>query len=324
MRAVKTAMDTAVMRAVSPASWGGPELLREIEVIRPEPGPGEILVRVKAAGVNATDWKSRATGGLGLWDEPAILGHDVSGVVEAVGIGVRLFEPGDEVFGMPRFPHQAGAYAQYLAAPARHFARKPHEIDHIEAAALPLASLTAWQALVDTAHVEAGQRVLIHAAAGGVGHLAVQVAKALGAYVIGTARKANHAFVYGLGADEVVDYTTLDFAAVVRDIDIVFDLVGGDCGKRSLEVLTSGGTLVSLAAPAEEALVPQAAKLGVRAGFMLVEPDHFAMNAIADLVAAGRLRPRVDTVLPLWEAPKAHAIGEQGHTVGKMVLTLGD
>jgi NADPH:quinone reductase-like Zn-dependent oxidoreductase len=314
----------ARMRAMSLRSWGGPDVLTEVEVDRPAPGPTEILVRVHAAGVNPTDWKSRTHGGLGLWGEPVILGYDVSGVVEAVGLGVTLYQPGDEVFGMPRFPHQAGAYAQYVTGPARHFTRKPATIDHIQAAALPLAALTAWQSLIETAGLRPGQRVLIHAAAGGVGHLAVQIAKAQDAYVIGTAREAKHPLLRNLGADEVIDYTRRDFAEAVRDIDVVIDTVGGDYGSRSLRVLRKGGTLVSLSSPADAPPVEEAEELGIRSGFTLVEPDHAGMKAIAALVEGGRLRAEIDTVLPLEQAAKAHVRGETGRTAGKIVLTVAD
>ncbi|MEV1170965.1 NADP-dependent oxidoreductase [Nonomuraea sp. NPDC049784] len=313
---------TQWMRAIIVDSWGGPEHLRETDLPRPTPGPCEILVRVHAAGVNAADWKQRASGGLGLWEDPPAVGWDVSGTVEDVGMGVTLFQEGDHVFGMPRFPHQAGAYAQYVTAPARHFARKPPNIDHIQAAALPLVSLTAWQALFDTAHLQPGHRVLIHAAAGGFGHIAVQIAKTRGAHVIGTARRDKHAFLRGLGADELIDYTTTDFATAVRDVDVVLDTIGGDYGTRSLSVLRAGGTLVSLASPADDALKPHAATLGIRAGFMLVEPDHATLTVIADLAATGRLRPTIETVLPLSQAAKAHSLGETGRTTGKIVLNV--
>ncbi|MFC4587509.1 NADP-dependent oxidoreductase [Sphaerisporangium corydalis] len=311
------------MRAISPRSWGGPEVLTEIEVDRPSPGATEILVRVRAAGVNPTDWKARSHGGLGLWGDPVILGYDVSGVVEEVGLGVTLFRPGDEVFGMPRFPHQAGAYAEYVTGPARHFARKPPMIDHVEAAALPLAALTAWQSLAETAGLRAGQRVLVHAAAGGVGHLAVQIAKTFGAYVIGTARAAKHPFLSKLGADEVIDYTTADFAEAVRDVDVVLDTVGGDYGRRSLRVLREGGVLITLASPADVPPPDEAGRAGVRSGFLLVEPDHAGMKTIAGLVTDGLLRAEVGTVLPLAEAARAHELGETARTTGKIVLTVG-
>ncbi|MFD5148689.1 NADP-dependent oxidoreductase [Streptomyces sp. NPDC058401] len=306
------------MRAIVVSQWGGPEVLTETEQDRPEPAVGEVLVRVHAAGVNPVDWKTRATGGLISWGPVPAVGWDVSGTVEAVGPGVTVFQPGDEVFGMPRFPHQAGAYAEYVTAPARHFARKPASIDHVRAAALPLASLTAWQALTDTADLRAGQRVLVHAAAGGVGHFAVQIAKALGAYVIGTASAPKHEFVRSLGADEVIDYRTTAFEDAVADVDVVIDAIGGDYGPRSLKVLRPGGHLITLTSPDQ---VPADAE-GFRTGWTLVEPDYAGLRAVAALVEEGKLRPAVDTVLPLAEAAKAHEIGEQGRTTGKIVLTV--
>ncbi|WP_249346746.1 NADP-dependent oxidoreductase [Microbispora sp. H11081] len=315
-------MTTTKMRAISQDVLGGPEVLKEIEVERPTPGPTEVLVRVHAAGVNPTDWKHRATGGL-LGQPPFILGWDVSGVVESVGIGTALYKPGDEVFGMLRYPYGHGAFAEYVTAPARTFARKPGKIDHVQAAALPLAALTAWQALVDIAGVKAGQRVLIHAAAGGVGHLAVQVAKARGAHVIGTASAAKHEFLRGLGADELIDYRNVDFAEAVGDVDVVIDTMGGDYGPRSLRTLREGGVIVSLVlSNMAEGLNAQAEELGIRAESMLVEPDYAGMRAIAALVETGRLRAEIDTVLPLEEAAKAHERGETGRTTGKIVLTV--
>ncbi|MGW7023590.1 NADP-dependent oxidoreductase [Streptomyces decoyicus] len=314
---------TPQMRAVSQDTAGGPDVLKMITTDRPVPGPTEILVRVHAAGVNPTDWKSRSQGAFMTGAKaPFTLGFDVSGVVEAVGLGVTLFAPGDKVFGMPRFPHPAGAYAEYVTAPARHFAHLPASLDHIQGAALPLASLTAWQALVDTAQVQPGARVLIHAAAGGVGHLAVQIAKSRGAYVIGTARQAKHDFLRGLGADELIDYTQQDFAEAVRDVDIVLDTISGDYGARSLRTLRPGGTLVSILPLDDTFPAAQAREARVRAGFLLVEPDRAGLQAVAGLVDSGRLRVTVDTVLPLEEAAKAHTLGETGRTTGKIVLTV--
>ncbi|MEU7895111.1 NADP-dependent oxidoreductase [Nonomuraea sp. NPDC049152] len=311
------------MRAVGQDSFGGPEVLKVVEVERPEPGPAEVLVRVRAAGVNPTDVWHRASGGLAGGDAPVRLGWDVSGVVEAVGPGVTTLDPGDEVFGLPRHPLPAGTYAEYVTSPARHLVRKPAEISHEEAAALPLAALTAWQALVDTADVRPGRRVLIHAAAGGVGHLAVQIAKARGAYVVGTARSAKHDFVRGLGADEVIDYTQVDFAAATGDIDVVIDAIGGEYGPRSLRTLRAGGIVVSLASPAEAYLAAEARTLGLRAAFMIVEADQAGMREIASLAATGRLRPRIEAALPLELVAKAHELAESGRTTGKIVLTVG-
>ncbi|MFI2078014.1 NADP-dependent oxidoreductase [Streptomyces triculaminicus] len=311
------------MRAISQNAPGGPDVLELVETDRPEPGPTEILVRVHAAGVNPVDWKSRDRGVLVSGAAtPFTLGWDVAGVVEAVGAGVTLFAPGDEVYGMPRFPHAAGAYADYVTAPARHFAHQPAGLGHVGSAALPLAALTAWQALVDTADIRPGRRVLVHAAAGGVGHLAVQIAKARGAYVIGTAREPKHAFLRDLGADELVDYSQQDFAEVVHDVDVVLDTIGGDYVHRSLRTLRPGGTLVTIVPPDETFPAEAARAAGVRATFVLVEPDRTGLREIAALVESGQLRVEVDAVFPLEEAAKAHELGERGRTTGKIVLTV--
>lgn len=311
---------TTTMRAIRQEVLGGPEVLAQVEIDRPEPGLSQILVRVRAAGLNPTDWKHRSFG-IFLGPPPFVLGWDVSGVVEATGFGVTLFEPGDEVFGMLPYPFGVGSHAEFVTGPARAFAAKPSEIDHVQSGALPLAALTAWQALVDTAHVSAGQRVLIHAAAGGVGHLAVQIAKARGAYVIGTASEANHDLLRGLGADELIDYHTTDFAAAVTGVDVVLDSIAGDYSVRSLRTLRPGGVLVSLL-PFQPEVAAEAVRLGVRAKGMLVESDHAGMTAIADLVTAGALRPVIAGTFPMADAAKAHEIGDAGHVAGKLVLTM--
>jgi NADPH:quinone reductase-like Zn-dependent oxidoreductase len=307
------------MLAIQQEEFGGPEVLRLVEVDRPEPAGTEVLVRVHAAGVNPVDWKTRAGHGL-LRSLPLTVGWDVSGVVEETGLGVTRFSPGDEVFGFPWFPRAAGAYAQYVAAPSRQFARKPAALTHAEAAGLPLAGLTAWQVLADTAAIQPGQRVLITAAAGGVGHLAVQIAKALGAYVIGTARAANHDFVRALGADEVTNYTTTDAASIVADLDLVFAPVGTDTGSW-LPAIRPGGMLV----PFEDddpALPGEAARRRIRVAPVLAEPDGHGLEELARLAETGRLRVEVETVLPLAQAPKAHELSERGHTRGKIVLKV--
>ncbi|GHI44067.1 MULTISPECIES: NADP-dependent oxidoreductase [Streptomyces] len=309
------------MRAIIQESYGGPEVLHETRVPRPEPGPGEILVAVRAAGVNPTDWKHRAQAGF-VDRLPLVLGWDVSGVVEAVGYGVTLFAPGEEVFGMLPYPHGSGSHAEYVVGPARAFTRKPTVIDHVQAGALPLVSLTAYQALIDTAGIGPGQRVLIHAAAGGVGHVAVQIAKAHGAYVIGTASAPKHDLLRELGADEVVDYRTTDVAEAVDGVDMVLDPLGGETRARSVGLLRPGGTLVSLLSGGSAEETAHAAERGVRTATMLVEADHAGMNAVADLVAAGALRPRVEATFPLAEAAAAHRLGETGRTTGKIVLEV--
>ncbi|MET8620169.1 NADP-dependent oxidoreductase [Streptomyces albidoflavus] len=309
------------MRAIIQESYGGPEVLHETRVPRPEPGPGEILVAVRAAGVNPTDWKHRAQAGF-VDRLPLVLGWDVSGVVEAVGYGVTRFAPGEEVFGMLPYPHGSGSHAEYVVGPARAFTRKPTVIDHVQAGALPLVSLTAYQALIDTAGIGPGQRVLIHAAAGGVGHVAVQIAKAHGAYVIGTASAPKHDLLRELGADEVVDYRTTDVAEAVDGVDMVLDPLGGATRARSVGLLRPGGTLVSLLSGGSAEEAAHAAERGVRTATMLVEADHAGMNAVADLVAAGALRPRVEATFPLAEAAAAHRLGETGRTTGKIVLEV--
>ncbi|RSS57594.1 NADP-dependent oxidoreductase [Streptomyces sp. WAC01280] len=311
------------MRAISQDVHGTPEVLQEAVVPRPEPGLNQILVAVRAAGVNPTDWKHRSSG-LFLDRLPLVLGWDVSGVVEAVGYGVTVFKPGDEVFGMLPYPYGVGSHAEYVTGPARAFAHKPAAVDHVQAGALPLAALTAYQAIVDTAQVGPGQRVLVHAAAGGVGHLAVQIAKARGAYVIGTASAAKHDFVRSLGADEVVDYRSVDFAEVVADVDMVLDPLSGDTRARSLGVLRPGGVLVSLLPATDPDEPAKAEARGVRVETLLVEADHAGMNAVAELVESGALRAHVEAVFPLADAAKAHALGETDRTTGKIVLVVDE
>lgn len=309
------------MRAISQDVLGGPEVLKEIEVERPAPGPNQVLVRVRAAGVNPTDWKHRTTGGF-LGQPPFVLGWDVSGVVEAVGIGVATFRPGDEVFGMLPYPYGHGSHAEYVIAPVRALTHKPSLIDHTQAGALPLVSLTAWQALVENADLQPGQRVLIHAAAGGVGHVAVQIAKARGAYVIGTASAGKHEFLRELGADETIDYRETDFVDAVKDVDVVLDTLGGETTVRSLRVLRPGGVVVSILPVGSEDFPTEAERLGVRGLRMLVDADRADMRAIVDLIEAGKLRASIAGTFPLADAAEAHRLGDTGRTTGKLVLTV--
>ncbi|MBB5084781.1 NADP-dependent oxidoreductase [Nonomuraea endophytica] len=315
------------MRAIIQARFGGPEVLETRGAPRPEPLPTEVLVRVYAAGVNPVDWKTRAGGGMAgvLGEPPFVLGWDVSGVVEETGFGVTVWKPGDEVSGMPWFPRPAGAYADYVTAPARQFARKPSTLGHEQAAAVPLAALTAWQALVDTAQVGAGQRVLIHAGAGGVGHLAIQFARHLGAQVITTASAGKHAWLRELGAEQTIDYTTTAFEDVTRDVDVVLDLVGDEhasTSHRSLKVLRPGGLLIAVPSGVSPDLLDSARAVGVRATPFLVEPDGTALARIAELIDRGEVAVEVEAVLPLERAAEAHRLGEQGRTRGKIVLSL--
>ncbi|MHA7959935.1 NADP-dependent oxidoreductase [Streptomyces sp. L500] len=314
-------MSKSTMKAISQDTYGGPEVVHMVETERPVPGPSEVLVRVRAAGMNPTDWKHRQ--GSGFLDRlPLVLGWDVSGVVEAVGTGVTLHEIGDEVFGMLPYPYGVGSFAEYVVAPARALVRKPEGVDHVQAGAIPLAALTAWQVLVDAADVRPGQRVLIHAAAGGVGHLAVQIAKERGAYVIGTASAPKHALLRELGADETVDYRNQDFTEI-DPVDLVFDTIGGDTADRSLDVLKPGGQLINIAIRSyAEDLPERAAARGVRFRPLLVEADQEGMRSIADLMRAGRLKAVVEAVFPLEQAAKGHALGDTNRVTGKVVLTV--
>jgi NADPH:quinone reductase-like Zn-dependent oxidoreductase len=257
-----------------------------------------------------------------MGEPPFILGWDVAGVVEEVGYGVTRFEPGDRVFGMPWFPRLARAYAEYVTAPSRQFARTPDALDDEAAGALPLAGLTAWQAVVDTARVGDGHRVLIHAAAGGVGHLAVQIAKARGAHVIGTARAEKHDFLRDLGVDEPIDYTAVAFEEEVADVDVVLDLVGGDdYGLRSLQSLRDGGLLIAIPAGVTDAVANAAAEQGKRATGLLVEPDAAGLESLATLAERGRLEVVVEAAFPLSQAAEAHERVQTGQVRGKVVLT---
>ncbi|UOE44143.1 NADP-dependent oxidoreductase [Agromyces larvae] len=318
--------DHTTMRAIRQERFGDSSVLRLTEVPVPESLPTEIRVRVHAAGVNPVDWKTREGRGMAavLGAPPFGLGWDVSGVVDAVGFGVTTVVPGDEVYGMPWFPRAADAYAEYVTAPSRHFARKPTTIGHVEAAAVPLAALTAWQALVDTADVQPGQRVLIHAAAGGVGHLAVQIAVARGAYVIGTGSAGRAEFLHSLGADEFVDYRAVRFEEAVDEVDVVLDLVGEQdlTDLRSIQVLKPGGIHIGVPSGVRPEVAAAAAARGVRTTGILVEPDRAALASIADLIDAGGLRVVVQQTFPLEQAAAAHDAGATARTQGKIVLEV--
>jgi NADPH:quinone reductase-like Zn-dependent oxidoreductase len=315
-------MTQQTMRAIRQDRLGGPEVLELRELPRPEPGPTEVLVKVAAAGVNPVDYKTRARGSM-LGEPPFTVGWDVAGTVAELGRGVTRFAVGDRVFGMPWFPREAGAYAEFVTAPSRQFAATPTELDDIAAAALPLASLTAWQALVDTARIGSGSRVLIGAAAGGVGHLAVQIAKAAGAHVIGTARAHHHELLGQLGADELIDYTTERVTDRVSNLDVVLDLVGGDAARELLPVVRDGGMLITVPSGSEVDSIQKEAGSRVAVTGILVEPDRLGIEEVARLAGEGRLRPTVARVFPLAEAAQAHALLEQrGGPGGKLVLTI--
>jgi NADPH:quinone reductase-like Zn-dependent oxidoreductase len=294
------------MRAIVQEIFGEPDVLKIVELPSPSPLPTEVVVRVKAVGINPVEGFIRSGQFPLIGRPPFILGWDISGVVETVVPGTNRFAVGDEVFGMPLFPRAANAYAEQVAAPSRQLARKPATIDHIQAAALPLVGLTAWQSLVDVASVKAGDRVLVHAAAGGVGHIAIQIAKAKGAYAVATASVGKHDFVHSLGADEVIDYRSVDFAARVRDMDIVLETVGGDYGERSLKTLRKGGILVTIVDRLNEQLAAKTKQAGMRFAGVSVEPDYQGLEELGRLVDSGKVRIHVERTFPLEQAAKAH------------------
>ncbi|MEV6195449.1 NADP-dependent oxidoreductase [Streptomyces sp. NPDC051920] len=310
----------ATMRAVRGHRRGGPEELIYEDAPRPVPGHGDVLLEVRAASVTPGELSWDAT-----WTDefadgeprlPVVPSKEVSGIVAELGHGVTDFRPGEAVYGLIPFTRD-GAAAEYVTVPAAVLAAKPGPLDHERTAALPLAGLTAWQGLVDHAGVTAGARVLVHGGAGGVGSFAVQVAAALGAEVTATASARDADFVRGLGADEVIDYAGQRFEDEVKDVDVVFDTVGGDTQARSWAVLRPGGILVSVAAPP----TPPAGT-DARAVFFVVEPDRAGLEELTALVEAGRLTPQVDRILPLESAPGAYAALEREHRRGKIVLRV--
>jgi NADPH:quinone reductase-like Zn-dependent oxidoreductase len=309
------------MKAVRIHRYGGPEVLIYEEAPRPKPATGEVLVRVHAAGVNPLDWRVRE----GHLKEtlpqslPLIPGWDLSGVVEEVGSSSRRFKEGDEVFSFADLLRD-GAYAEYVAVRESHLAFKPRSADHVHAAAIPLAGLAAWKALFDGAKLSVGQRVLIHAAAGGVGSYAVQLAKRTGAYVIGTASAGNHDFLRELGVDECIDYRATEFETSVHDVDVVFDTIGEETRQRSWKVLKTGGILVSIVRPPPQS--EDAVAHRVRQVFVGVRSDSSQLAEIAKLIDAGELRTVVQTVLPLSEVRLAQELSQRGHVRGKIVLSI--
>ncbi len=299
------------MRAVLIHETGGPEVLSFEEVERPQPDEDEVLIAVKAASVNPIDWKIRR--GIRETKMPKILGNDASGVIEVSR--AEAFAVGDEVFGIV----PSGGYAQFATAPAGMIAKKPAGLSHEQAACLPVAGMTAWQALFDKGKLQAGQTVLIAGGAGGVGHLAVQFAKHADAHTIATGSVRNREFILGLGADQYVDYTSQDVSEAVQDVDVAFDAVGGETTASLVPTLRAGGVLVTIAnAPPEQA----AAQRGARAELFSMSPSSEQLAQIAALVADGTVRVEIAHTFSLEEARKAHELSEAGHTRGKIVLAV--
>jgi len=306
---------------------GGPEALGAASLAVPSPVLSEVLVRVVAAGINPIDAKTRAgagvSGAVGAY--PATLGYDFSGVVVKSPYEAHPLPPGTPVFGMASFPRTGGTYAEYVVAPTLSVARKPAALSHVEAAGVPLAALTAWGLVVETAHAHEGQRILIHAASGGVGHFAVQFAAYFGAHVTATASGRNASWVRELGAAVVIDYTTTRFDEVVADVDVVIDLVGNldaETGTRSLRVLRPGGLYIVVPTGSWPGYAEAAAEAGVRATSYKVVPDGGALATIGRLLDSGAVQVYIDRVFDLGDAASAHRELELGHTRGKIVLQV--
>jgi len=310
------------MKAVRSRTRGGPETLRYEDAPEPRLGEGDALIRVHAAAITPTEltWNSTWTDVHGKDRRPIVPSFEVSGKVERVAPDVRDLAEGDTVYGLLNF-WRDGAAAEYAAVRAADLAPKPRSLNHVQAAAVPLSGLTAWQALFDHARLSRGDRVLIHGAAGGVGSFAVQFAHWRGAEVIATASKRHDEFLTGLGADKVLDYSSVRFEEAVRDIDAVLDTVGGDTLERSWGVLREHGILVTIAGNAPE---DKAAKYGVRAASILVQPNRDQLIQIGQLIDAGTIRPIVAAVFPLSDAREAFEQGLAGHNRGKIVLRVVD
>lgn len=309
------------MKAVRIHQYGGREVLSIDDIPVPTIAPDEVLVRVVAASINPVDWKVRA-GYLAQMIPhalPLTLGWDVSGVVEQVGARVTQWQVGDAVFSRPDLARN-GTYAEFVAIRANECARKPRTISHVEAASLPLAGITAWEAMMDTAQVQPGQRVLVQAGSGGVGSLAIQLVKAAGATVIATASGRNRALVESLGVDQFVDYTTTKVADAVEPVDAVFDTIGGEVQEAAWDILKPGGIQVSIISPPSE---EQAAARGVRAGFVFIGPNAPVLERLAEMVDGGKLRPIVGAEFALEDVNAAHALSESGRAVGKIALYVG-
>ncbi|MBC8152003.1 MAG: NADP-dependent oxidoreductase [Bacteroidetes bacterium] len=312
------------MQAFILTGTNGPDSLQLTDVPTPTIGPDEVLVCVKAISLNPVDVKTARGGAMYSTitaEKPAIVGWDIVGEVAEAGTNVSRFKPGDTVLGMVNFPGHGRAYAEYVAAPASHLAHKPASVSDEDAVAATLAALTAWQVLAK-ADVQPGQRVLVHAAAGGVGHYAVQLARERGAYVIGTASTARHDFVLALGADEHIDYTQVRFEEVVRPVDLVLDSIGGEHLTRSLATIKPGGRLISIVGGITPDLIAQAEISGVDASALLVASNGDDQAAIAGRLADGRLRSYVSQTFRFAQLPDALRQVAGGKTQGKVVVTL--
>jgi NADPH:quinone reductase-like Zn-dependent oxidoreductase len=306
------------MKAVQIERYGNEEVIELAQLERPQPSAGQVMIKVKAAAVNPVDWKIRSgLGELFGLKLPLILGCEVAGTVEEVGspVGTNDFSPGEDVYGY--LGSHTGGYAEYVAAPASEFVRKPKQIDFDTAASVPVAALTAWQGIFDYGKLATGQRILITGASGAVGSMAVQLAKNKGAHVIGTGSGRNEEFVRKLGTDEFIDYKKAKFEDIVSGVDVVFDTVGGETQERAFQTLKHGGFLVSTVNPPSP---DKAKEFGVTVAMVVMMPKPDQLAEINRLVESGKLKVRVATELPLAEVKKAHQLSASGHADGKIIL----
>src|SRR5579875_84246 len=315
------------MKAVQIRRLGGPEVLQYAEIERPLPQSGEVLVQVHAAGVNPVDWGSRSyplptTTGSPLASFPYILGWDLAGTLVATATGVTRFSPGDAVYGMPRFPGEAKAYSEYTAVPASDIARKPTNLSWEQAAALPMAALTAWQALFDTAQLQEGETVFISGGSGGVGHLAIQLAKWKGARVIAATSTHNLSFVRELGADVVIDYTCQTLEEIDVEIDVALDMTSEDLLRQTFHKIKRAGRVVSLIRAHKELGEQLSSRMNVNYTFVLVHPSGEQLATLATLCEREKLRVVIEAVFPLSEVAQAHQLSQSGYARGKLVLTM--
>lgn len=313
------------MKAIVLKDFGGTENLHIAKVPEPDIQAGEVLVQVRNFSINPVDVKTRngkAMASRLKEFDPIILGWDIAGVVKEVAPDVTRFRAGDEVFGMVNFPGHGRAYAEFVAAPQSQLALKPANISFAEAASATLAALTAWQALTVHHHVTKGERMLIHAGSGGVGHFAVQIAKYLGAYVVATSSAANREFVFSLGADEHIDYHASRFEEVSPVVDFVLDTIGGENIDRSLQIIRKGGAIVSIPSGLSEGIAEKAKLKGINGLFFLVQSDGSGMGSIAELIASGAIRPHVSKIFAFEDIAQAHLQVESGRTVGKVVVRI--
>jgi NADPH:quinone reductase-like Zn-dependent oxidoreductase len=306
------------MKAVRVNQWGSSEAAIFEDIECPQPQAGEVLVRVKAVSINPIDWKIREGYLQDFVSLPTTLGSDIAGDIESLGDGVEGLEVGTAVYGLKGI--RGGAFAEYTTVKLNEIARKPETLTYTEAAAVPHTALTAWQALFDMAGLKEGQRVLIHAAAGGVGHFAVQFAKLKGAYVIGTASANNEALVRALGADEFVNYQTTRFEDVVKDVDVVLDTIGFDTSQRSCQVLKPGGVLVCFVTPPPD---DAAEKYGIEAKYGAMQANSEQLSEIAQLIDDKQVKPYIQQVMRLDQVREALQLSQAQHVCGKLVLTIG-